>query len=185
MGYPLLAAPPQGVDEAAWAAACAAVRAYCGWHIAPFVTGDVMRVKSSGRVIILPSLHVENVSEVSIRGSVVDPAQWELMPEPVIWLGRLPFGDLDYHLEWLSGVDTVGIGSTDRPLVATVTMDHGFDACPDDILGVLSDVVQYGSGSIFTQVGQVRHGSSPLVGAASVIRERAATLDPYRRPKLA
>lgn len=45
-------------------AGLAAVRAWCGWHIAPSKTETVKVEGDGGRVLLLPSLHVTDVTEV-------------------------------------------------------------------------------------------------------------------------
>ena len=63
--YPdLLGSPLIGYDPDAVLAAAEAVRSYCGWHIAPAVEETVTLDGSGGRHLLLPSLHVTEVSEI-------------------------------------------------------------------------------------------------------------------------
>lgn len=55
-------------------AATAAVRAYCGWHIAP-VTTETLRLDGDGsRRLLIPSRHVVDVHTCYSGGVEIDPA---------------------------------------------------------------------------------------------------------------
>lgn len=60
-GVPL----PDGIDQDAAAAASAAVRDYCDWHIAPLLTETVKVPVSRDRVAQLPTLRVVSVASVN------------------------------------------------------------------------------------------------------------------------
>ena len=65
-----------GDSEKALAAAEAAVRAYCGWHVAP-VKAETVTVWSAGdRSVLLPSLHVTEVASVMVDGEPVEDYTW-------------------------------------------------------------------------------------------------------------
>lgn len=49
----------------------AAVRAWCGWHIAPKRAETLEVEGQGGRVLLLPSLHVEAVSEIRNEATTV------------------------------------------------------------------------------------------------------------------
>lgn len=156
-----LATPPDGVDVDAWLAACAAVRSYCGWHVGPSVT-ETVRVRAHGGVIVLPSLRVQSVASVAVKGTVLDATAWELTDLPTVWLASCP-----------------------SVLIADVTMTHGFDPVPDDLLGALSEAASRGlTGSLISQVGQVRYsaGVAGISGAARFALDQVAVLDRYRLP---
>jgi hypothetical protein len=66
---------PAGVDEDAWAATVAEVRAFCGWHIAPEVTETLTLDGPGGYVLVLPTLHLVDLVSVTNDGTAVtDPA---------------------------------------------------------------------------------------------------------------
>lgn len=152
---------PDGVDAGAWGAALSALRQACGWHVAP-VTASTARVRVEGGVIVLPSLRVTRVVEVKIRGQVIDPSRYELMPEPVIHLrGRSP--------------------SWGPPVVAEVTFEHGYDDMPDELMSLLGAAASRGSaGSLVTQVGQVKFGGSGILPGAAEAMAASPALARYR-----
>lgn len=151
---------PDGVDSGAWGAAVSALRQACGWHVAPVVTSTA-RVRVEGGAIVLPSLRVTRVVEVKWRGEVIDPACYELMPEPVIHLrGR-----------YLSR----------EPVVVEVIFEHGYDEMPGELLSLLGAAASRGSaGSLVTQVGQVKFGGSGILPGAAEAMAAAPALARYR-----
>lgn len=151
---------PDGVDVGAWGAAVSALRQACGWHVAPVVTSTT-RVRVEGGVIVLPSLRVTRVVEVKIRGQVIDPSRYELMPEPVIYLR--------------------GRSLSREPVVVEVTFEHGYDDIPGELLSLLGAAASRGSaGSLVTQVGQVKFGGSGILPGAAEAMAAAPALARYR-----
>lgn len=151
---------PDGVDAGAWGAAVSALRQACGWHVAPVVTSTA-RVRVEGGVIVLPSLRVTRVVEVKIRGQVIDPSRYELMPEPVIYLR--------------------GHSLSREPVVVEVTFEHGYDEMPGELLSLLGAAASRGSaGSLVTQVGQVKFGGSGILPGAAEAMAAAPALARYR-----
>jgi hypothetical protein len=154
-----LAAPPEGVDAVAWSAACEAARAYCGWHIAPSVTETVTVDGPGGSILMLPTLHLTDVASITNDGTAVTDPEWsEAGMVRGSWSCRF------------RGVE--------------VTMTHGYDSCPPEILGVLREAASRGvTGSAVSQVGQVRMGGvSGVPGAASFMLDQQAVLDRYKIP---
>lgn len=154
-----LAYAPEGVDEAAWSAACEAARAYCGWHIAPSVIETVTLDGPGSSVLMLPSLKVTEVTSITNDGvAVADPEWSEAGMVRGCWTGKF------------RGV--------------TVSMQHGYEECPGEILGVLVEAASRGvGGSAVSQVGQVRMGgASGVPGAASFMLDQKAVLDRYALP---
>jgi len=154
-----LAATPEGVDEAAWSAACEAARAYCGWHIAPSITDTYTLDGPGSSILMLPSLKVTAVSSVTNDGTAVTDPEWsEAGMVRGCWSCKF------------------------RGVV--VEMTHGYDVCPPEILGVLQEAASRGvGGSAVSQVGQVRMGGvSGVPGAASFMLDQKAVLDRYALP---
>lgn len=156
---PLAYAPP-GADEAAWDAACAAVRAYCGWHVAPSAQEDVVLDGSGSRVMMLPTLRLTDLTDVTDDGTAVDSPEWSA-----------------------AGMVRKSTGGTwswkFRSFAATMT--HGYDDCPGELLGVIAEAASRGvAGVAATQVGQVRIESGS--GSAGFMLDQRAVLDRYRIP---
>ncbi|GAB3889498.1 hypothetical protein [Terrabacter terrigena] len=156
---PALADTPDGVDADAWTAACAAVRAYCGWHVAPSFTESVTLDGPGTGVLLLPTLHLTALADVTNDGAAVSDPEW-------------------------SQAGMVRGSWTGRYRGITATMTHGYETCPGEILGVLREAASRGiTGSAVSQVGQVRMGGVDGVpGAASFMLEQQAVLDRYVLP---
>lgn len=158
---PPLVAPPEGVDQAAWAAACAAVRAYCGWHIAPNIVENVTADGSGTTIQPLPTLRLTELLTITNDGAAVtDP-------------------------EWSEAGMVRGTGWSCKFRGVVAQMAHGYDTCPPEIVGVLREAADRGmEGSAASQVGQVRMGGvDGVAGAvAFVIDKRAYILDRYKLP---
>lgn len=159
-----LAVPPEGVDEDAWDAACAALRIHCGWHVAPSVTEDVTVNGSGSQFIGLPSLMVAAVNLVTEDGIDLDPATYEWDNSGQLWR----------ECRWSGHF---------RAIKANIT--HGYDTCPPEILAVLHEAADRGmEGSAASQVGQVRMGGvDGVAGAvAFLVDKRSFILDRYKLP---
>lgn len=100
------------------AAAITAVRGYCGWHIAPERTEDLVLEATGGRVI-LPTLKATAVT-VEADGSTVDAADYELEPG-YLRLKYRACGEL------------------------TVTLTHGYTELPADIKRVMLSMADAGA----------------------------------------
>ena len=118
-----LAYPPVGVDEVAWLAACAAVRSYCGWHVAPSITETVTVDGAGGDFLLLPTLHLTALHSITSDGvGVVDP-------------------------EWSGAGMVRGPGWSRRLRGVVANITHGYDECPAEVLAVLSVMVEQGGSS--------------------------------------
>lgn len=97
--------------EALIAGATAAVRGYCGWHIAPSLTETVTLDGPGGDVLTLPTMHLTDLAAVTEAGTVLDVAT----------------------VEWseLGSVRKESGCWTERYRGVVVTMTHGHDAAPD------------------------------------------------------
>lgn len=62
----------------------AAVRTYCGWHIAPSRKQTVRLRSEWSSTLILPSLHVTDVAAVVVDGTVVDPTTYDWYDSGVV-----------------------------------------------------------------------------------------------------
>lgn len=114
-----LAGLPGGPFSAATVkAAGESVRRLCGWHIAPSVTETIVLDSPGGDVLWLPSRHVTAVESVrDLTGDVpVDLTGWRWSQAGML-SGKFPAGFR----------------------VVEVTLTHGFDSCPPDLLPVVAD----------------------------------------------
>lgn len=152
------------------AAAEAAVRAYCGWHIAPVRTEDVVVNGSGGQVLGLPTMLLETVNTITEDGATVAVSD-------VSW-SRV--GYLHRTQPWTSSL---------RGVTANIT--HGYDDVPAEVravvLSVAARAVVSPDGVVRQQVGGVsvtfsQNGFNVAGGVALLDHERAA-LDRYRLPE--
>lgn len=141
----------EGDDAYYLRAAGEMVRRYCGWHIAPSITAtyDKLRVGSAG-LVMLPSLHVTDVSAVQVGDNLLDAGDYAWF-EPgyvqigidTVWLGRGngPGGGYspDPMVGRLAGVP-VGLGR-----LASVTMTHGFEILPAEVKQVIFELASAAS----------------------------------------
>lgn len=106
----------------------AAVRSWCGWHVGPSVT-ETLRVESTGgRVLLLPSLHVTDVTAIRDEsGTLVEGYKWR---ENGIIRGS-------WRCEELYEID----------------LTHGFETFPTELLGVVGRLDADGSGRVLASKG--------------------------------
>ena len=104
--------PQASADPSAdnFAAAEAAVRKYCGWHIAPVIIEDVVLDGTGTRSLFVKSLRLVDVVAASVDGVPVDVST----------------------LEWSEAgfLRTSGVWP-DRLRSVRLTIQHGFDEIPD------------------------------------------------------
>lgn len=165
-----LASDPQALIDAA----TAAVRRYCGWHIAPS-RSETLTFRSDGSLTqILPTLRVTSIESVTYDGLLLDPTsyQWD------------PWGVLSYAPStlWPSYW-----GSYRAPAPLVVTLTHGFDSVPD-VAAVITSIVARAQASpdgiTRSQVGQVSQTYSQTgqgqAGGLAFLPNELSVLDLYR-----
>ena len=147
-------------------AAEAAVRAYCGWHVAPVIEETVLVDGSGARNLFLRSLRVEEVLAVEQDGRTVDVDGLEWSQDGFLrsrgrWTGRL------------RGVK--------------VTMRHGFESVPDVVEVVRAMAERAGAspaGVVREQAGQMSlsyaQTASGVAGGVVLMDHERAMLDRYR-----
>lgn len=164
-----LAATPEGIAEDDWLAACSAVRAYCGWHVAPSVTETVTVDGSGSSVQLLPTLHLTALLSITNAGiPVFDPEWSDMGAVRGCWTAKY------------------------RGVEASIA--HGYPQCPAEVLAVaraaaariVSDRASQAAGGAVQQVGQVRYvlprdGGTTAAGWDGPSYE-AGILDRYRIP---
>lgn len=155
-----LADAPDGVDQAAWKAACSAVRAFCGWHIAPSHTEAITLDGPGSSILRLPSLKVTDVASITNDGTVVTDPEWsEAGMVRGCWSGKFRS--------------------------VTVTLTHGYELCPDEVLQVVKDMTSAASRVGLASMTAGPFATSPTTagaeaGAVGVSSEQAKRLAPYR-----
>lgn len=133
-------------------AAAGQVRRICGWHIAPSLTQALTLDHDGSGVLYLPSLYVTDVASVrDLTGSTPrEISNWR-------WSGA---GMIE--------------GSFPRGFRAVeVTLTHGYEECPDDLLPVLASRTQ-------RRAMQESLGSRSVSYSAEGDRAFESTLESYR-----
>jgi len=137
-------------------AAQALVTAYCGWHIAPSKTETLTLDGPGTRTLLLPSLHVTEITSVVNEGTELDTDAYDWSDAGIV---ELRHGWFSRRLRGL-----------------TVTLTHGYDTMPADVAAVIAQIDGTGFGPQAVQVGQVR------VETASGIVTASSILDRYKLP---
>jgi len=147
-----------------------AVRDYCGWRVAKAKTETLTLPSRGGRSIFLPTLHVNAITAVTVDGVALHVNDFD-------W-------DANGILERTSGRWPCG-----RRAV-TVTLNHGYTACPGGISQAISAAVARGvlvpAGGIAseTAIGQSivysRMSAGGLVAGAMFVSDELERLDRHR-----
>ena len=149
-------------------AAEAAVRSYCGWHIAPAIIEDLVLDGSGTSTLFLKTLRLKDVTAAEVSGTALDVA----------------------GLEWSeAGYLRKPGGWPDRLRSVKVTAVHGFDAAPD-VAAIVRAIAARASASpmgvVREQAGAVSIGFSltaPGVSGGVVLMDHERRmLDKYRLP---
>lgn len=150
------------------AAAEAAVRSYCGWHIAPSVIEDLVLDGGGTRSLFLKTLKLRNVLAAEVSGVAVDVAT----------------------LEWSEAgfLRAPGI-FPDRLRSVKLTVEHGFDTAPD-VAQIVRDIAARADaapgGVVREQAGAVSITNSltatGVSGGVVLMDHERRMLDKYRLP---
>lgn len=132
------------------AAAVAAIRSRCGWHIAPVRT-ETLTLEAVNGVVILPTLRATGVV-VAIAGTTLDASEYTLKPGVLLLTGY-----------------RCGTGEV------VVTLTHGYDALPDDLKRVALNMADAG-----TSPGGRLKSAGPFTYEVAEGSDDDATIDRYR-----
>lgn len=136
------------------------IRDFCGWHIAPSITQTLTLDGPGRRTLLLPSLHVTSIAEVTEDGTAVPADQFDWSEKGM--------------LRRRSGV------WSDRWRGITVELTHGHTSAPAGVLGVIVDVV---SEAMAVELGTVPEKMGPFEfggGGTAFKSHQLAVLSRYR-----
>lgn len=119
------------------AQALAQVQAYCGWHVAPEVDETITLDGSGASALLLPSLHVVNITKVTEDGVELDPAYYTWSEIGVV-RRRHEYADAE---AWRTSLARWTFSF--RGVVVEYT--HGFDELPADLLAVVEQLADRAS----------------------------------------
>lgn len=149
-----------GVTQAYVDGVSAAIRNYCGWHVAPVLVETLVLDGNGGSVLNLPTLRVVSIDEVRVQGAAI--------PEP----------------EW-SHDGTMRGSWPDRYRAVEVDLHHGFESAADlnvVAMDALARAINSELGGGAEQIGPFSFGASE--GGVSFFAHERAVLDRYRLPSL-
>lgn len=150
------------------AAAEAAVRSYCGWHVAPVIIEDVVLDGSGTASLFVKSLRLVNVLAASVDGVALDVSS----------------------LEWSAAGFLRAPGKfPDKLRSVRLTIEHGFNDVPDVVATVRSiaaratasptGVVREQAGAVSLSMSLTAPGVS---GGVVLMDHERRMLDRYRIP---
>lgn len=148
--YPIPPTPP-GTDGAQWIFAIAAIRGYCGWHIAPTVTETVTVDGPGGRLLALPTQRLTALTVVN-DGTPVTHPDWST-----------------------NGLVRGGWSTKYRGIEATMT--HGYEMWPEELEQLALEII---SASARVGVSQVSSGPHQVSFETSMTVAQRNTLGRYR-----
>jgi hypothetical protein len=160
---------PPFVDGAE--AESAVIRNYCRWHVWPVITETVVVDSAGGRSLMLPTLNLLDVSEVSVE-SYYWPTL-DALPVDVTALKWSRGGWVRYRN---------GGCWPDEPQSVTLTIEHGYDLVPEIVQLCRQMVARNAdapSGKVLTSVTTGGKSESYAVAA---YESELARLDAYRLP---
>ena len=164
------------------AAALAAVQAYCGWTIAPPEELSLTLDGPGRGVVVLPSLHVTDVTSITEDGTLLDPATDYSWSESGV-VRRGPGWRVDAQPRWTNSL---------RGIV--VEFISGYGEMPpgvQNVIDALATGISSAGGTLGLQSRTVGPFTEQYAGGASdalsgaVSGGAAATLARYRLPWLA
>lgn len=147
-------------------AAEAAVRAYCGWHIAPVILEDVTLDGTGTRSVFVKTLRLVAVTSATSDGTVLDPLTLE-------WSEA---GFIRSESVW-----------PDKLRAVKLSIQHGFDSVPDVaeiIRAIAARAESAPTGVIREQAGAVSISNSMVApgvsGGVVLMDHERRMLDRYR-----
>lgn len=151
-------------------AASTAVRRWCGWHIAPVVTEELVLDSPGGSLIVLPTMRLLEVTALTVGGVVFDVESLE-------WSANGEVRTRDRR-GWPEGF---------RNMSATIR--HGFESAPDVaqvVQQVVANAVTSPLGATREQAGQVSiqwaQTAPGVAGGLSLLGRDLDVLAAYRLP---
>lgn len=157
------------------------VRAYCRWHIAPERDEELHLDGPGGRVLVLPSLYVSAISEVTENGVILDPAtDYEWSGSGYICRTGSTWASWE-NPQAYSTYRGVGWWAT-GPRSITVTLTHGYPDVPPDVTAVVQAVASRMAGNPSGLTQQTVGPFTEVYGSSLLGPLEAGVLSGYRLP---
>lgn len=143
------------------AAAADAIRAYCGWHVAPVITETIVRDGNGRSTLVLPSRRIVDVLSVKVDGT-----------------------DVTKTVRWSEAGMLEGMLFPRRFRAVEVTLEHGFEAA-DAVVGVMERAARRFATDPTLRSQSVGGASVSYFGGGSGLShlltvDEMAALEPYR-----
>ncbi len=144
------------------------VHGYCGWHISPRLTQTIKVDGDGSRHLWLPSLKVDDVTEVKSDGVTLDPESYDWSESGYLELrcGRF----------------------SSRPRGVEVTLDHGHVFTPGSVMEVVVSIAARSGdtgGNTMERAGQVQVSFGTFNGVSggiALLEHEKALLAPHKLP---
>lgn len=170
--------PPTKNEEA-----IALVRLYCGWHVAPEQDDTLVMDGPGASTLILPSLHVVDLTAITEDGVLLDPTAYSWSSAGIVRRGDTSW--------WMTSPYWRGCGPrwTANLRGLEVELTHGYTDWPPEVMGVIERLTARANAddTVLAQVGGVRYATDAdgmPVSGASVTDVDRHILDAYRLPEL-
>lgn len=151
-----------GDDEAILAQAQGAIRRYCGWHVAPSIPETLTLDGSGSRSLWLPSMYVTAVASITDCGTTVDAADYDWSANGYV---RRRCGC------W-----------SPRPRQIVVTLTHGYEDIPPELIGV---AVSMATRRASSPAGVRREQTGPFsveYAGSDLLQQERDILDQFKLP---
>ena len=148
------------------AAAVAAARRYCGWHVTPVVTNQSVTMDGPGnRILALPTLQLGSVTSIREDGITLNLADLQVSARGVV-------------------LKTDGTFWTDKLGGIVAVFTHGYSAAPDfeSVIFSAIDRGEFSTDKAPIGIGPFRY-TEPLVSLLPFSNAERAVLDFYRLEK--
>lgn len=149
--------------QAALDVTSAAIRDYCGWHVAPNLQCDYIG-EGEGRLLVLPAMGVTAVSSLEVEGAAVDSYEWTAAGMLRLVSSTFPDKWRSVECTYSAGFDAGAIGQ----VVAQIA-SNALAAAP----GVASER----AGNVSINYNQTGAG---ITGGVSLLPRDYALLAPYK-----
>ena len=158
----------------------AAVRRFCGWHIAPSYTETLVLDGPGGRILTLPTLHLTELTSVTEDGVALT------LYDPATGLGDFEWSELG-NVNRVCGYWAARHYWTERYRGLSVAIVHGYTDAPD----VAQIIVQVCANALASPMGATREqaigfaaswsSTAPgVAGGLSLLERDLAILATYR-----
>lgn len=161
---------PDNVVRAMAEAVSAAIRRYCGWHVAPSVEETMVLDYNGGGVLTLPTLRLNNLVSLTVDGREIQDPEWS-------HTGDVKLGSRPSKWRGVEAVVVHGFDLEDVPDLRQVALQAS-------LIGLASPtgVVRESAGQVSIEFARTGTG---VAGGLTLLDRDMTVLDAYRLPRRA